>query len=45
MIGVFAGRGDVLVGYFLAGLICLVLGWYLRKWYTGIAQWWADKRK
>lgn len=38
-IGIFAGRGDVLVAMALAGLVGVYLGWYARKYSDRIRGW------
>lgn len=35
-VGIFAGRGDVIVALFLAILVGAFIGWYLRKFYVWV---------
>lgn len=50
MIGVFAGRGDILVGYVIVLILGMLMGWSLRGLYHAweawsFKDWWAEKRR
>jgi len=44
-VGMFAGRGDVVLAMLIAGVACLWLGWWLRGRATATANWWQNWRK
>jgi hypothetical protein len=43
--GIFAGRGDVVLAMGLALIVGMWLGWYLKAKQVQLSAWWADKKK
>lgn len=44
-VGMFAGRGDVILAMVIAGLASFWLGWWLRGRAVAVSAWWENWRK
>ena len=43
-VGMFAGRGDVVLGYLVCGLAGILLGWFLCSQVHRLKAWWAQRK-
>lgn len=44
-VGIFAGRGDVILGMLMALLFGTAIGWYLKGVKDQVVSWWKSRRK